>query len=109
MAPLASIQEVFQAMPSRFQPEKAGDLKAVIQFNLTGEGGGQYTVSIADGACSVAEGVAPSPNMTLTATAADYLSMLNGETNPMQAFMQGKIQVKGDVSLALKMQSIFLS
>lgn len=104
---VTTIQEVFEAMPIRFQAEKAGDLKAVIQFDLTGEGGGQYYVTIADRTCAVSEGVAPNPSMTLTATAADYLAIIRGELNAMQAFMQGKIKIKGDVSLAIKMQSLF--
>jgi len=32
---------------------------------------------------------------------------VNGELNPMMAFMQGKIKVKGEMALALKLQSIF--
>lgn len=102
-----SIQEVFDMIPGRFMPEKAGDLKAVIQFDLNGDGGGQYYLSIADQACTVQPGVSSSPTMTLTASAADYLGLMNGELNAMQAFMQGKIRVKGDVSLAMKMQAIF--
>lgn len=107
MPPVTSVKEVFDLMPSRFLPDKAGNMQAVIQFNLTGEGGGQYYVTIADGVCTTAEGVAPNPTMTFSASAADYLGILNGQINPMQAFMQGKIKVKGDPSLALKMQTMF--
>lgn len=102
-----SVQEVLEMIPSRFMPEKAGDLKAVIQFDLNGDGGGQHYLSIADQACTVQSGLSPNPSMTLSASAADFLSLMNGELNAMQAFMQGKIRVKGDVSLAMKMQAIF--
>ena len=33
--------------------------------------------------------------------------MLSGELNPMNAFMTGKMQVTGDMGLALKLQKIF--
>jgi len=102
-----TLKEIFEAMPGRFLPEKAGDLQAVIQFDLTGEGGAQYYATIGKGACAVAEGTTPNPTMTFSAAAADYISMINGQLNPMQAFMQGKIKVKGDMSLALKMQTLF--
>jgi putative sterol carrier protein len=107
MARAVSIQEVFDAMPGRFQADKAGDLKAVIQFDLDGNGGGQYYVTIADRTCSVAEGLAPNPSLTFIASAADYLGVINGDVNPMQAFMQGKVKIKGDMSIALKMQALF--
>jgi putative sterol carrier protein len=108
MAKATSIQEVFAAMPARFSPEKAGDLQAVFQFDLTGEGGGQYIVTIANGTCTVSEGLAPNPTTTLTASAADYLALANGELEAMPAFMQGRLKIRGDLSAALKMQAIFL-
>jgi len=32
--------------------------------------------------------------------------MANGELNAMAAFMQGKIKISGDMSLAMRLQSI---
>lgn len=37
----------------------------------------------------------------------DFESMLEGELNPMAAFMGGQIQVSGDMSVAMKLQSLF--
>ena len=37
----------------------------------------------------------------------DFESMLKGELNPMAAFMGGQIQVSGDMSVAMKLQSLF--
>ena len=33
--------------------------------------------------------------------------MMSGELNPMNAFMTGKIQVSGDMGVALKLQKVF--
>ena len=33
--------------------------------------------------------------------------MMSGELNPMNAFMTGKIQVTGDMGVALKLQKVF--
>jgi putative sterol carrier protein len=49
----------------------------------------------------------PNPNMTMTAAASDYIDLINGVLNPMQAFMQGKIKIQGDMSLAMKLQTLF--
>lgn len=40
---------------------------------------------------------------------ADWFSIINGEINPTTAFMHGKIKIEGDISTALKMQSILSS
>ena len=37
----------------------------------------------------------------------DFESMLSGELNPMTAFMGGQIQVSGDMSVAMKLQTLF--
>lgn len=37
----------------------------------------------------------------------DMLAILKGELNPMSAFMTGKIKVKGDMSMAMKLQNFF--
>jgi putative sterol carrier protein len=104
---VTSIKEIFDGMPGAFLAEKAAEINAVIQFEMTGEGGGNYHVAIADGQCRVTEGIAPNPTMTLSAAASDYIAVVNGQLNPVQAFMQGKVRVKGDMSLAMKMQQFF--
>jgi putative sterol carrier protein len=40
-------------------------------------------------------------------TADDYVKMASGELNPVVAFMQGKIKLQGDMSLAMRIQEIF--
>jgi len=107
MAKATNIQQIFDAMPGRFSAEKAGDLSAVIQFNLTGEGGGQYYATIGNGQCQVTQGAAANPTLTMSAAAADYLAIINRELDAMQAFMLGKVKIKGDISVAMKLQSLF--
>jgi putative sterol carrier protein len=78
-----------------------------LQYHLTGEEGGDWIVRIQDGQCSVAEGVAENPNMTLTADAQDYKNVILGTTNAMQAFMQGKLKLSGDLAMAMKLPNFF--
>ena len=107
MPRITTAQEVFNAMPGHFLPDQAGDLRATIQFDLSGEGGGQWYVTIADRTLSVNTGQASAPTLTLGASASDYVSIINRELKPMQAFMQGKVRVRGDMPLLMKMQNLF--
>ena len=36
----------------------------------------------------------------------DFLALTSGDLNPMMAFMSGKIKVDGDMSVAMKLQSL---
>ena len=53
---MASVAELFAGMPGLFDAEKAGDFNAIVQIDLSGEDGGQWFVTIADGKCTVEEG-----------------------------------------------------
>ena len=47
-----------------------------------------------------------SDTATVTITAEDAAAMESGELNPMEAFMAGRIQVAGDMTLMMQMQAI---
>jgi len=37
----------------------------------------------------------------------DFNSLIRGKLNPMSAMMSGKLKIKGDMSVAMKLQSLF--
>jgi putative sterol carrier protein len=103
----SSCKQVFEQMPSRFKKGAAQGLNAVYQFDLSGEGGGKWQVSINNEQCDIKEGVHPSPNVTISMPAQDYLDMVAGKLNPQMAFMSGKLRISGDMGLALRFQGLF--
>ena len=103
-----SVKESFDDMPGNFNSDKAAGMKAVYQWDVTGDGGGKWNAEIADGACNVSEGEHASPNITITVAAGDWLDILNGKLDGQMAFMSGKLKVKGDMSLAMKLKTLFL-
>jgi putative sterol carrier protein len=104
---MPTVKETFEAMPGRFQPGKASGVNATIQYDITGDGGGTWNAVIKDATCTVNEGAAPSPNLTLTMSAQDWLDMTSGKLSGQMAFMSGKLKLKGDMGLAMKIGSMF--
>ncbi len=102
-----SAKQAFELMPSRFNKDAAKGLNAVYLFDLSGDGGGKWSVIIKDQTVKVEEGANPSPSITISMTAQDYLDMLSGKLNGQVAFMSGKLRIAGDMGLALRMQSLF--
>jgi putative sterol carrier protein len=98
-------KEVFTEIEKRIKtkPEKAAGLNATYQFDLSGE---SWTLKIADGAPSITPGPAQNPNTTLIATTDDWMNIATGKLNPVQAFMQQKLKVKGDMAMAMKLQGL---
>jgi putative sterol carrier protein len=102
-----SCQQVFEQMPGRFKKEAAQGLNAVVQFDLSGDGGGKWQISINNDKCDVKKDGDQSPNVTISMTAQDYLDMVTGKLNAQMAFMSGKLRLSGDMGLALKFQGLF--
>jgi len=104
---MPTVPETFQAMPGRFRADKATGTNATIQYDISGDGGGTWNAVIKDGACAVNDGAATSPNLTLQIAANDWLDMLSGKQSGQMLFMSGKLKVKGDMGLAMKLGSMF--
>ena len=43
---------------------------------------------------------------TISTDAETFMKLKNGELNPMMAVMSGKVKIKGDMGLAMKIQSL---
>lgn len=101
------IEQIFTNMPANVDLSKLGDFKATIVFSLSGEGGGDWQVNVADGKVTTEKATAEKPTAKVSMTADDYKDMMSGKLNPVQAFMSGKVRVEGDLNAVMKMQSIF--
>ena len=104
---MATVKESFEAMASRFRADKASGTSAVIQYDVSGDGGGTWHAVISNGTCTVAEGPAASPTLTVQMSGQDWLDMLSGKQSGQMLFMSGKLKLKGDMGLAMKLGSLF--
>ena len=102
-----TVEQLMEKMPGAFIADKAQGVDAVVQFKFTGAEAGEWYAAIKDGKVDVARGTHPSPKMTLTADSSDYIQIITGELDGMQAFMQGKIKLAGDLNLAMKLMQMF--
>ena len=73
-----SARDILTTMESLFRPEKAEGVTMKIGYDLTGEGGGQWTMQIKDGKCKVREGFADDLTVKLTMEASVYTGMMLG-------------------------------
>jgi hypothetical protein len=71
-------REAVMGMVMAFNPRAAGDMKAVLQINLTGEGDGEFYMVIQEGRCLVHEGKAENATTVITSPADVWLSIARG-------------------------------
>jgi putative sterol carrier protein len=102
-----SIGSLMDKLPDFFLPEKAQGVDAVIQFDLSGEDGGEWFITIKEGTLKVDSGKAESPKLTIVADAQDMLDIFTGKLNAMAAFSGGKLKLSGDLGLSMKLLNFF--
>jgi putative sterol carrier protein len=102
------IETIFKNMPTRFLADKAAGKSAVVQYDINlPDGTENWQVVIADGACTTAKGTEKEASVTLISSGPDFLRLIAGKLNGVQAFMSGKLKLKGDMMLAQSMQTWF--
>lgn len=102
-----TMRDLFQGMAAAFNPAKAGDLKAVIQFDVTGEDAGIHHLVIENGICTHHVGPAQSPSVTITTPDHVWRDITLGKLDGTKAFMTGKIKAKGNMGLLMKLPGLF--
>ena len=102
-----SCRELLQAMPLAFNTETAGSLTADLQFEIKGDENFVSYLQIANGRCTYHDGPADKPNLIIKSPADIWLKISRGELNGQKAFMEGRYRVEGDMTLLLKMKSLF--
>lgn len=94
-------------LPAALDPGAAAGVEGVVQFDLTGEGGGAYFLALRGGTCTVGEGRHPAPSVVLTVSAADCVALVTGAAKARALFDAGRLQVTGNVFLALLLRDLF--
>lgn len=94
-------------MASTFNPEKAGDLEGIIQFDVSGDQPGWHYLEIKSGRCALHDGQAENPNLTIHTPWNVWKAISNGELSGQDALMEGKYSVEGDIALLIRMGEVF--
>uniref|UniRef100_A0A3Q1HRU4 Hydroxysteroid dehydrogenase-like protein 2 n=1 Tax=Acanthochromis polyacanthus TaxID=80966 RepID=A0A3Q1HRU4_9TELE len=81
--------------------------QAIYQFDLSGEHSGVWFLDLKSGSGSVGQGQPPiKPDVVMMMDSSDFNKMFSGKLKPTMAFMSGKLRVKGDMSLAIKLDKL---
>jgi putative sterol carrier protein len=100
-------KELIEGMGTAFDPAAAGDLQTEIQFDISGEGGGKWVISIAGGRCDVRSGEAVGPALTIESPGDVWVKIARGEVDRPKALIQGLFKVKGDMNVLARMSQLF--
>ena len=108
---------MFEMTPKAFFEEKiasklsdarglSDSVNARYEFDITGDGGGVWTVDLTTEPGSVSSGSTGTAHCVITAGSAAFMDIVSGTMNPLMAFARGKIKVAGDMGPLMKLQKV---
>ncbi len=104
------LDQIFAAMPGRLRQERAAQVDAVVEWEITGPPEGscdRFQVLIRRGACTALRDGTDAPSVRYRIGAVDFLRLVGGNASGPQLFLFGRLQVRGDLILAARMPSMF--
>jgi 2,4-dienoyl-CoA reductase-like NADH-dependent reductase (Old Yellow Enzyme family)/putative sterol carrier protein/thioredoxin reductase len=104
----ALLDGVFDSLKAAFDPSAASGQSALIQYDIDSPAGEMsYQLNVDNGVCELAKGPAENPRVTLALSLPNFLRMMTGELNGMQAFTSGKLKISGDLMFSQNLASWF--
>ena len=103
----ASVADVFNNIEEHVNLSRLAGVNATLQFEISGPGGGNWCVNIVEGAPSTACTKCEAADITLLVSDEDWLKIVSGELSVQTAFVTGRLKIRGDMTLAMKLQTLF--
>jgi hypothetical protein len=101
-----SVTQWLDALAGGYRPETVGLLDAVVQFNFGGAEALRAYVHISPIGLAVTRGTDEGADVTIEADSEDWLQMINGEVEPTELFLSGRLRILGDLDLLTRLTDI---
>jgi len=100
---------VFTAMARRYEPGQGGGFAGDLQYHLRGAAGPtrSWTVTVDGDRARARRGVAAQPALTVKLSLADFARLAAGELDPGKALLTGRLDLEGELVLALRLGAMF--
>ncbi len=102
-----TVGQVFEKMPASFQKDKASGVDVVFQYDISGPDGGKWYAEIKNSECSVTKGEHNKPTTTIIMSDENFLKLISGSLNAMQAYTSGKLRIQGDIIKSQLIEKLF--
>jgi putative sterol carrier protein len=98
----ATLEQAFWGMKEAFQAERAAGQSAVIRWQIRTPERRlvTYEVEVADGECTLSRGAQADAAVVLSLELADFLRLVTGCLDGVDAYRSGRLKILGDMALA---------
>jgi len=98
------VREVFADVAAGLGPRVDLPEGVAVRFDLRGDGGGIFTIRREGDVLGLVSDDAARPDCRLRCSVDDFLALLEGRLDSRQGFLEGRLDVEGDVGLVLRLE-----
>jgi len=102
----AAVQATFTAIQAAISPEVMKSVNGIIQFDLKEAGMWYLDMKSGEGDVGMGKPPAGKSDCTMTLSADDFQKMFVGKLNPTMAYMGGKLKIKGNLGVAMRLETL---
>ncbi|XP_063321000.1 hydroxysteroid dehydrogenase-like protein 2 [Pelmatolapia mariae] len=101
------VETTFDVIKGVINEDVVKSTQGIYQFDLSGEHTGVWFLDLKTGSGSVGQGEPPAKaDVVMKMDSSDFSEMFSGKLKPTMAFMSGKLKIKGDMTLAIKLEKL---
>ncbi|KAH0628386.1 hypothetical protein JD844_009475 [Phrynosoma platyrhinos] len=101
------VADTFKIIKGAISEDVVKSTQGVYRFELSGEEGGTWYIDLKNKGGSAGSGDPPGKvDVVMSMSSSDFVKMFSGKLKPTMAFMSGKLTIKGDMALAIKLEKL---
>lgn len=102
-----AVEETFRILKDSLTDDVVKATQAVYQFELLGEDGGTWFLDLKNKGGNIGHGEpSDQADVVMSMSTDDFVKMFSGKIKPTVAFMSGKLKIKGNMALAIKLEKL---
>ncbi|XP_066471263.1 hydroxysteroid dehydrogenase-like protein 2 isoform X1 [Tiliqua scincoides] len=104
---MGPVAETFKIIKTAISEDIVKSIQGVYRFELSGEEGGTWYIDLKNKGGSAGSGEPPGKvDVIMNMSSSDFVKMFSGKLKPTMAFMSGKLTIRGDMALAIKLEKL---
>ncbi|XP_061311133.1 hydroxysteroid dehydrogenase-like protein 2 [Pezoporus flaviventris] len=104
---LSPVAETFRVIQGAVTEEDVRTTQGIFQFELSGDEGGTWYIDLKTKGGNAGSGKPPlKADVVMSMSSTDFVKMFTGKLKPTLAFMTGKLRIKGNMALAIKLEKM---
>ncbi|XP_063770785.1 hydroxysteroid dehydrogenase-like protein 2 [Pseudophryne corroboree] len=103
----SQVEDTFTVIGRSINEDTVKSVQGIYQFVLSGAEEGTWYLDLKNDKGGVGKGESPvKANVVMSMDSEDFVKMFTGKLKPTMAFMGGKLKIKGDMGLAMKLEAL---